>query len=127
MKITPREKRRRVSPVLAWGDFHARSRVARSTIPEEKWGTTRSLKYGLLMLSNLLVPCSVKTKRLCNLIFYFLKSGDVNPFLQCLHNFCKKNVFATYMFRLLETLQVYLFSGSQYLGKLKAGFETTYQ
>ena len=24
-------------------DFHARSRFARSTIPEEKWGTTRSL------------------------------------------------------------------------------------
>ena len=29
---------------LAWGDFHARSRFARSTILEEKWGTTRSLK-----------------------------------------------------------------------------------
>ena len=28
---------------LAWGDFYARSRFARSTIPEEKWGTTRSL------------------------------------------------------------------------------------
>jgi len=35
---------RRVSPFLAWGDFHARSRFARSTIPEEKWGTTPSLK-----------------------------------------------------------------------------------
>ena len=34
---------RRVSPFLAWGDFHARSRFARPTIPEEKWGTTRSL------------------------------------------------------------------------------------
>ena len=33
----------RVSPFLAWGDFHARLRFARSTIPEEKWGTTRSL------------------------------------------------------------------------------------
>ena len=32
-----------MSPFLAWGDFHARSRFARSTIPEEKWGTTRSL------------------------------------------------------------------------------------
>ena len=39
MKITPR----RVSPFLAWGDFHARLRFARSIIPEEKWGTTRSL------------------------------------------------------------------------------------
>ena len=35
---------RRVSPFLAWVDFHARSRFARSTIPEEKWGTTRSLE-----------------------------------------------------------------------------------
>ena len=34
---------RRVSPFLAWGDFHARSRFAPSNIPEEKWGTTRSL------------------------------------------------------------------------------------
>ena len=25
------------------GDFHVRSRFARPTIPEEKWGTTRSL------------------------------------------------------------------------------------
>ena len=36
----------------AWGDFHARSRFARSTIPEEKWGTTRSLviMYTLLFV-----------------------------------------------------------------------------
>ena len=34
---------RRVSPFLACGDFHARSRFARCTIPEDKWGTTRSL------------------------------------------------------------------------------------
>ena len=34
---------RRVSSFLAWGDFHARSRFARSIVPEEKWGTTRSL------------------------------------------------------------------------------------
>ena len=33
-----------MSPFLAWGDFHARSRFARSTTPEEKWGTTRSLE-----------------------------------------------------------------------------------
>ena len=31
------------TPFLAWGDFHARWRFARPTIPEEKWGTTRSL------------------------------------------------------------------------------------
>ena len=39
---------RRVSPFLAWGDFHARSRFTRSTLREEKWGTTRSLKIFLL-------------------------------------------------------------------------------
>ena len=33
VKITPR-----VSPFLAWGDFHARSRFARSTIPWGKMG-----------------------------------------------------------------------------------------
>ena len=35
--------RARVSPFLTWGDFHARLRFARSTIPEETWGTSRSL------------------------------------------------------------------------------------
>ena len=42
MKITPREKRRHAA---GWGDFHARSRFARSTIPEKKWGTTVSLVF----------------------------------------------------------------------------------
>ena len=46
---------RRVSPSLAWGDFHARSRFARYTISEEKWGTTRSLGtkffFGFMVLS----------------------------------------------------------------------------
>ena len=32
-----------MSLYLAWGDFHARWRFARSAIPEDKWGTTRSL------------------------------------------------------------------------------------
>ena len=31
------------------GDFHARSPFARSTIPEEKWGTTRSLNNSPLL------------------------------------------------------------------------------
>ena len=39
------------SPFLAWGDFHVRSRFARSTtIPEEKWGTTRSLIHSMKFL-----------------------------------------------------------------------------
>ena len=36
-------KTRRVLLLLAWGEFHARSRFAPPSIPEEKWGTTRSL------------------------------------------------------------------------------------
>ena len=55
VKITRREKRRHENfslfpprlPFLAWDDFHARSRFARSTIPEDKWGTTRSLRFSL--------------------------------------------------------------------------------
>ena len=37
-----------MSPFLAWGGFHARSRFARSAVPEEKWGTTRSLTLNRL-------------------------------------------------------------------------------
>ena len=59
MKVTPREKRRHAAgrekndlfplspPRVAFsrvGCLHARSRFARSTVPEEKWGTTRSLE-----------------------------------------------------------------------------------
>ena len=29
---------------LAWDDFHTRSRFARSTIPEEKWGLLGEIK-----------------------------------------------------------------------------------
>ena len=42
--------RERRHAFLAWGDFHARSRFARSTIPEEKWGATRSLGRSWLFL-----------------------------------------------------------------------------
>ena len=40
VKITPREKRRHAAGREKF--FHARLRFARSTIPEEKWGTSRS-------------------------------------------------------------------------------------
>ena len=50
---------RRVSPFLAWGDFHARSRLARSTIPEEKWGTTRSLEM-IVIFQDVVVLNGVK-------------------------------------------------------------------
>ena len=45
VKITPCEKgeTRGMSLCLALGDFHARLGFARSTIAEDKWGTTRSL------------------------------------------------------------------------------------
>ena len=45
---------RRVSPFLAWGDFHTRSRFVRSPIPEEKWGTTPSLATSQILFQILL-------------------------------------------------------------------------
>ena len=53
MKITPREKRRQV-----------RSCFARSTIPEEKWGTTRSLCFPILLIRHFHVV--VTQRRLIN-------------------------------------------------------------
>ena len=48
-----------VSPFLAWGDFHERSRFAYSTIHEEKWGTTRSLTApSTLSSTNVLITAS---------------------------------------------------------------------
>ena len=55
---------RRVSPFLAWGDFHARSRFARSTILEEKWGTTRSLALTLFETEIVLPNTLFKTSDL---------------------------------------------------------------
>ena len=40
---TPLLSPHRVSPILAWGDLHERSRFGLCTVPEEKWGTTRRL------------------------------------------------------------------------------------
>ena len=46
-----------MSPFLAWGDFHAPSRLARSTIREEKWGTIHSqqgfAKHQLVVLTGI--------------------------------------------------------------------------
>ena len=50
MKITPPEKRRHAAGTRL-GAFHARSRFARSTITEEKWGTTRLLPPRRLTIS----------------------------------------------------------------------------
>ena len=58
---------RRVSPFLAWGDFHARSRFARSTIPEDKWGTTRGLLLiSIISISVQRIELSAYTKRFLN-------------------------------------------------------------
>ena len=43
-RMIGRQRGTRTSPFLAWGDFHARSRFAPFTIPEEKWETTSSLE-----------------------------------------------------------------------------------
>ena len=44
-----------MSPFLAWGDFHARSRFARSTIPEEKWGLLVVYEQSAKKLGNVFV------------------------------------------------------------------------
>ena len=41
-----------MSPFLTGGDFHAHSHFARPTIPEEKWGTTRSLEDSSVFFFN---------------------------------------------------------------------------
>ena len=38
----------RVSPFLAWGDFHMPSHFPRSTIHEEKWGLNSFVRGNLL-------------------------------------------------------------------------------
>ena len=63
-RIVERAKRVRVwkSPYArqAWGDFHACSLFAHSTIPVRKWGTTRSLaNVGELLWSSVLKDCLV--------------------------------------------------------------------
>ena len=92
VKITPREKKRqaagreknarRVSPFLAWGDFHARSRFARSTIPEEKWGTTRSL-------------CKGWVKFLVRGKYYQVKKSSLKKSMRrLLHKVCNQTAFS---------------------------------
>ena len=48
--FNPREKGKARLVFFAWGEFHARSRFARSTITEEKMGSTRSLPQGVLLI-----------------------------------------------------------------------------
>ena len=75
---------RRVSSFLAWGDFHARSRFARSTIPEEKWGTTRSLSKGW-------VKFLVRGK------YYQVKKSSLkNSMRRFLHKVCNQTAFSCF-------------------------------
>ena len=62
---------RRVSPFLERADFHARSSFARSTIPEEKWGTSRSLAIrsgDTGQRSHCFDSCQLITTSICNQI-----------------------------------------------------------
>ena len=77
MKITPREKRRHA----AWGDFHARSRFDRSTIPEEKWTTRRQNDGCILRLPKCI---GQMTKRFFVLLLFFVMSLRTNRFLKFL-------------------------------------------
>ena len=64
-----------MSPFLAWGDFHARSRFAGPTIPEEKWGTTRSLdsEWPVFILEDALSVWTTLGKHLL-LVWLFVSS-----------------------------------------------------
>ena len=53
-----------MSPFLAWGDFHAHSPIACSTIPEEKSGTTRSLEQPVVYNSPIAITLSLFHHRL---------------------------------------------------------------
>ena len=68
----PKEKwgTTRVSPFLVWGDFHARSLFAGSTIPEEKWGTTRTL---IVSRIGLCVSCLGNIERFESSIFLIIR------------------------------------------------------
>ena len=74
--ILKREKRDVRLAFLAWGDFHVRSRFARSTIPEsiaeEKWG----LLVGMIVSGMPCFPC-------CNKVPYCDKFENARRFKYC--------------------------------------------
>ena len=63
-----------MSPFLAWGDFHASLRFACSTIPEEKWGTTRSLEQPVVYNSPSAITLSLFYHRL---LFHYKSSHSI--------------------------------------------------
>ena len=84
----------RVSPFLTWGDFHARSRFARSTISEEKWGTTLvyhlhishnvpylppkfCITFGFFYFCWVLQPSQEKLKTMHTTIFFWGGGGQI--------------------------------------------------
>ena len=71
-----------MSPFLAWGDFHACSRFARSTIPEEKWRTTRSLNFRVLdktmSIQRIESSVIVLSFWLLTLVWFFSQDETVN-------------------------------------------------
>ena len=73
---------RRVSPFLAWGDFHVRSRFACSTITGEEWGTTRSLAHWALEEWALEFGKSHWCPDMLARHFFFLKNNFGSDFLQ---------------------------------------------
>jgi len=119
----PRTRPCRVSPFLTWGDFHARSRFARSTIPEEKWGTTRSLcmpRLNKLASKRLCIQTIGKTKLryttalfLQRLIFpgirKLCKRGPLSNQMSILKNTAKANWISLSLWTVLISLSFFLF------------------
>ena len=73
------------------GDFCARSRFARSTIPEEKWGTTRSLALRTRTMKNWVWRCKFKHKILVKKDFSRSKVYDRKKSIRSTSQVIRKN------------------------------------
>ena len=92
VRILPEQARApfrlRVSPqFFLRGDFHACSRFARSTIPEKKWGTTRSLGPIIIWIINNkwnMLTCSYINSMFsfehCIICFFYIEIACFNIF-----------------------------------------------
>ena len=75
--------------IIMWGDFHACSPFARSTVPEEKWGTTRSL---ILTICFQIIPINaVGQWSILYSIFHWIGALDTFNFFKLTENVPKSS------------------------------------
>ena len=70
--VSARENQPTREKALAWGDFHARSRFARSTIPEEESGLIVVYVLGLLQIRQKRVVFN----KLQTAVIFFITSSE---------------------------------------------------